>query len=388
MRLELLLPSVDPQEWQVPHQCPYAGCGGRHFRLHQVVDKPVRDTVYRPVTARRYQCLRCRRTFRVYPTGIKRAPTSQRVKGLAVMLYLLGLSYGAVALALDALGAYLCKSQVYAAVQAAAQQVPGMKRRHVFASLNTPALGADVTSVKCRGKWLALGLSVDPLTGLVLTVDRLPAEDAQLLETWLKPIATAVGAQLLVSDDADSFKTVADQLGLDQQVCKAHVVRNTDALVESLSPTAEQDADGSLAALGVSATQAAADVKRLGELVHSRQPEQATELAQLAARYAPARSPRPGQPFSLAYRLRLLFLDRWNLWRRLTRYRTWRGPAGEQLDGTNNACERGIGWWIKERYRSMRGYKRPQSAVNVSRLLAWCGNHLGRGGADLARLMA
>lgn len=388
MRLELLLPSVDPQEWQVPHQCPYAGCGGRHFRLHQVVDKPVRDTVYRAVTARRYQCLRCRCTFRVYPTGIKRAPTSQRVKGLAVMLYLLGLSYGAVALALDALGAYLCKSQVYAAVQAAAQQVPGMKRRHVFASLNTPALGADVTSVKCRGKWLALGLSVDPLTGLVLTVDRLPAEDAQLLETWLKPIATAVGAQLLVSDDADSFKTVADQLGLDQQVCKAHVVRNTDALVESLSPTAEQDADGSLAALGVSATQAAADVKRLGELVHSRQPEQATELAQLAARYAPARSPRPGQPFSLAYRLRLLFLDRWNLWRRLTRYRTWRGPAGEQLDGTNNACERGIGWWIKERYRSMRGYKRPQSAVNVSRLLAWCGNHLGRGGADLARLMA
>jgi hypothetical protein len=50
--------------------------------------------------------------------------------------------------------------------------------------------------------------------------------------------------------------------------------------------------------------------------------------------------------------------------------------------------ERAIGWWLKERYRSMRGYKRPQSAVNVSRLLAWCGNHLGRGGADLAALLA
>src|SRR5260221_8056038 len=143
MRLELLLPPVDPEEWEAPSLCPYAGCGGRHFRLHQVVGKPVRDTIYQAVTARRYQCLRCRRTFRVYPTGVKRAPTSQRVKGLAVMLYLLGLSYGAVALALDALGAYLCKSQVYEAVQAAAKQV---------------------TSVKCGGKWLALGLSVDPLT--------------------------------------------------------------------------------------------------------------------------------------------------------------------------------------------------------------------------------
>ncbi len=388
MRLELLLPPVDPEEWQVPSLCSYAGCGGRHFRLHQVVGKPLRDTVYQTVTARRYQCLRCRRTFRVYPTGVKRAPTSQRVKGLAVMLYWLGLSYGAVALALDALGAYLCKSQVYEAVQAAAKQVPGMKRRQVFGAIRTAALGADVTSVKCRGKWLALGLSVDPLTGLVLSVDRLPSQEAQLLQTWLTPIAAAVGAQLLVSDDADGFKLAADRLGLDQQVCKAHVVRNTDALVENLTPAVGRDADGSLAALGVSPAQAAADVKRLGELVHSRQPQQAVELADLAARYAPARSPRTGQPFSLAYRLRLLFLDRWNLWGRLTRYRTWRGPAGEQLDGTNNACERGIGWWIKERYRSMRGYKRPQSAVNVSRLLAWCGNYLQSGGADLARLMA
>jgi hypothetical protein len=47
-----------------------------------------------------------------------------------------------------------------------------------------------------------------------------------------------------------------------------------------------------------------------------------------------------------------------------------------------------MGWWIKERYRTMRGYKRRKSAVNVSRLLAWCGNHLERGGADLALLMA
>jgi hypothetical protein len=119
---------------------------------------------------------------------------------------------------------------------------------------------------------------------------------------WLAPIITAVGAKLLVSDDADPFKTAADQLGLDQQVCKAHphlrwgrcVVRNTDALVESLTPAVGRDADGSLAALGVSPAQAVADVKRLGELVHRRQPEQAAELADLAARYAPARSPRPG----------------------------------------------------------------------------------------------
>jgi len=108
----------------------------------------------------------------------------------------------------------------------------------------------------------------------------------------------------------------------------------------------------------------------------------------LHARYQRAAPPKKGEPASVAYRMRMLFLDRWNLWRRLTRYRTWQGPHGERIDGTNNNAERGIGWWIKERYRTMRGYKREKSAVNVSRLLAWCGNHLDRGGADLALLLA
>jgi len=36
----------------------------------------------------------------------------------------------------------------------------------------------------------------------------------------------------------------------------------------------------------------------------------------------------------------------------------------------------------------MRGYKRITSAVNVCRLLAFCGDFLGRGGLDLATIVA
>src|SRR5207248_10788139 len=95
--------------------------------------------------------------------------TSQRVKGLVVMLYLLGLSYGATSLALEALGVYLCKSRVSDAVQEAAKRVPGLKREQVFAEVRTPALGGDLTSVKCQGEWLALGITVDAISGLALT---------------------------------------------------------------------------------------------------------------------------------------------------------------------------------------------------------------------------
>jgi transposase-like protein len=112
MRLHLILPGVEPTLFQEPSVCPYKRCRGKHLEYHQEVVKPLKDTRYEAVSAHRYRCLRCKRTWRVYSQGITRAQTSQRVKGLAVLLYLLGLSYGAVPLALDALGAYMAKSSV------------------------------------------------------------------------------------------------------------------------------------------------------------------------------------------------------------------------------------------------------------------------------------
>ncbi len=305
-----------------------------------------------------------------------------------MLLYLLGLSYGAVSLALESLGVPLSKTEVYETVQAVAARVPGLKREQVFQGVKTNALGGDLTSVRCAGQWLHLGLTVDSLSGLALTIDEVSAEDAQTLKAWMiEPIAASVGAQVLVSDDADGFKTAADELGLLHQVCKSHVKRNTEALIEDLRPLVAKDSDGSLQAIGVESAQALADLARLGELISSRQPEQGSELESMHRRYLAAAPPKKGSIASLAYRLRLLYLDRWNLWSRLTRYRKWCGPHEEQLDGTNNACERAIGWWIKERYRSMRGYKVPENAVRVSRLLAWCGNFLNSGGANLATLL-
>lgn len=106
-----------------------------------MVSKQLRDTVYPLVKAYRYQCLRCQRTWRVYPQGVSGAQTSQRVKGLAVLLYLLGLSYGATSLALEALGVCRGKTRVYDVVQAAAERAPGMTRTAVFSGIRTPALG-------------------------------------------------------------------------------------------------------------------------------------------------------------------------------------------------------------------------------------------------------
>ena len=54
MRFRLILPQVRPSEVAPLSVCPYEGCDGAHFRLHQRVHKPLRDTVYGEVTVARY----------------------------------------------------------------------------------------------------------------------------------------------------------------------------------------------------------------------------------------------------------------------------------------------------------------------------------------------
>ena len=57
-----------------------------------------------------------------------------------------------------------------------------------------------------NGEWLTLGISVDPVNGISLSIDNLPGEDAEQLKQWLEPILNTVDADVLVTDDADAFK--------------------------------------------------------------------------------------------------------------------------------------------------------------------------------------
>ena len=287
MRFKLILAIIDPEQFEEPDHCIDSKCSGKRFLPWQEVKKNVGDSEYEEVIARRYKCLRCGRTFRVYPQGVQKGQISQRVKDTGVMWYLVGLSYGAVVIMLEALGVYLSKSSIYRTVQATAEAVPGMKRTELLQGYRTKAIGGDLTSVKCKGQWLPIGVIVDSINGLVLCIDHLDGEDAQTLKDWVEPIADQVRAHTLVTDDADAFKEVADRSGLDHQVCKSHVVRNTEELIASLSLAVQSRPETPcLAGLHLEASQALADLHRLRELIHSRQPEQQAEVQALYERCA------------------------------------------------------------------------------------------------------
>lgn len=265
---------------------------GLRFYPRQEVKKRIVDGQYPEVSAWRYESAQCGCTFRVYPEGVNQAQISKRVNGMAVMLYVLGLSYGAVEIVLYSLGIGIGKSSVYRAVQSVAEKVPGMKKEKLLDGYRTKAVGADITSIRCNGQWIPIGIVVDATNGIVLSIDELPGEDAEQLKAWLEPILDAV--------EADAFKKVSDETGRSQQVCKSHVGRNTDALVDELSAIVRTGQDYSLNVIGITPEQALAELAALKTMIHTRLPEDQSKLEEIYLRYANASKPGKGKKHDLA----------------------------------------------------------------------------------------
>lgn len=111
------------------------------FIPRQEVRKQIVDAEHREVTAWRCAWIQCGHIFRVYPKGVSQKQISKCVNGIAVMLYVLGLSYGAVEIVLSSLGMGIGKTSVLRAVQPVVRQVPGLKREKLLGGYQTKRLG-------------------------------------------------------------------------------------------------------------------------------------------------------------------------------------------------------------------------------------------------------
>jgi transposase-like protein len=373
MRLQVLLPRVQPDVYVEPESCPY-GCGGSYFHPHgaQGVVKPLRDTQYSEVRVYRRTCMRCGRTFRVYPQGVSAgAQQSERVKGVTVLLYMLGLSYGAVEDFTHALGCGVGKTTVYNNVQAAGEAARKRVRHNVQTGGQRKVIGVDGTFVKVKGESVGIEVVVDDASGELLGLEIVTSENsAEILEV-IQEVAELVDAEVLVSDDHGAYQEVVDEIGTEHQICRNHAKRNVDELTASIR---KQLAHSTPPPAGCELTedQVLADLDTLQQLIRERPPDGEVQLEAMYDRYKTVPKPPPHTRHSPWYRARMLVTRLWNRWRNLTL-----DQRRDDLDGTNNSSERLIGWWIKERYRTMRGYKREASIKNVVHLTALLGAYSG-----------
>jgi len=374
MRIKVRLPKINAEKPKEPEICQYEGCGGKRFKAHgkKGEEKPVRDLKYEEVKSYRYKCMKCRRTFRVYPAGVSQAEQSDQLKGISVLLYVLGLSYGGVADFLMALGVAIGKTTVYLNVQTAGVKSRSRQQEKVKRGGKRGAIGTDGTYVKIKGEKVGVQVVVDDANGELLGIDIIVSENVEEVLDKIAEIAEQVEAEVLISDDLDTYKEVADQLGLDHQICRSHVKRNVDDLAEKLEEQLKKKEPEPIG-LDSSQEQLAEDLKTLQNLVRERPEDAMIQLKQLYGRYKDVPHPGIGQRHDVWYRTRMLVTRLLDRWERLTL-----DQKQDDLDGTNNRCERLIGWWIKERYRTMRGYKRTRSVINVAVLTASMGANSGR----------
>jgi len=382
MRIRVRLPEVQPNRYNKPTHCPQEGCGSVQFKRHGVQGeaKAVRDPQVSEVVAYRWRCLRCGKTFRVYPHGVGREQQSDRLQALSVLLYVLGLSYGGVEDLLSALGVPLGKTAVYTNVQAAGMAARQQQRQLLLRGGKRAVIGSDGTYVKVKGQEVGVQVVVDDRDSTLLGLEIIVSENAEEVLSVVRAVAEQVQAEVLVSDDLDTYKRVADDLDLEHQICRSHVKRNVDALAEELREQLKAK-EALPAGVDSSPERLAQDLEQLQQLVRERPSDAEARLEQLYGRYQRAPQPKAGKRHTVWFRMRMLITRLWERWPRLTLDQ--RRP---DLDGTNNSSERTIGWQIKERYRTMRGYKRNESVLNVVTLTAHLAGRSGSG--DMTPLYA
>jgi transposase-like protein len=177
------------------------------------------DTQVHETQAVRYRCTACGRTFRHYPEGVSRYRQSQRVMGLAVLLWTLGLSEWGASHVLHALEAGIHRSSVHRdRLRAGA-----LLQQRTARGGRVRVLGADETGVRLRGQAQIVGFVVDGESGKTVGVDLLVQRDGAAFGRWLERYTRTLGVEVLLTDDLNTYKPVSHQLGLAQQVCLAHV---------------------------------------------------------------------------------------------------------------------------------------------------------------------
>jgi transposase-like protein len=375
MKISLVIPEVNLRPTSRPRACPY--CANPVLHRHGIVRKPIKDHKIRTeVEAHRYKCPSCGRTFRHYPTGVTSKDQSKRTVVLAALMYGLGLSCSAASHLLEALGVQVSQITVWRDAQEAGEAL-GPRRAPAG---RVRVLGADETVFKVRGREVVVGFVVDGQSGKTLGFEVLLQGDGRAFREWLEPYVQELGAEVLISDDNDSYGVASAEMGLSHQLCIAHVRKYLKRRSESILEQAEEEwgyQDGSYDKLEE-------DLKRLRGLLEELPQEGEKRIGQLHREYLWAHSPRKerAKKACAGYRMRMLTLELWNKWRKIRLYLR-RPELG--LDGTNNASERSIGR-SKLRYKTMRGYKSIEGMKNGVALTQWL--YGGDDEHDLAEEMA
>ena len=344
-RVRFTLPQVKHFPDTRPSACVH--CGSVYLNRHGPVTKPINDLYIDEVTAHRYRCCDCGRTFRHYPQGVDGHDQSIRLRALAALSWALGLSLRSVSHLLGALGCDLSRMSVWRDVQqAGTSALRGWLSRDRG---RVRLMGADETVLKVRGIRTVVGFVTDAESGQLAGMDVLVERDSDGFVRWLSGYVSRFGVESMVTDDLNTYKPVVEHLGVDHQVCIAHIRKWVWNRLREIDGWDRY-------------------TTTIWRLI--------TELPRGGGRELLDMEPRVrGQP-----KLHRLVVELSEKWRSLTCHQRVKG-----MPQTNNCTERTIGR-SKIRYKTVRGYKSKEGMMNGLGLTQWVWS--GQEGLDLGELVA
>lgn len=227
--LTLRLPVVKLAPTERPAFCPR--CGWKRLMRWGTPTKAVRDPHVHQVAVQRYRCCRCRHAFRVYPDGVDRATQTQRLRQLAALTWAFGLSTRAVVAVFGAFGLELSRMSVWRDGQELTTQTCQQRQAR-----SVRVLGVDGAGTRVRSQPRGLVVAVDLGRGVPLAVAELDEKDPAAVLAWLEPLVQQLGVEVIVTDDLNGYRRVAEDLGVYHQVCQWHVWRWVGRALTALRP--------------------------------------------------------------------------------------------------------------------------------------------------------
>jgi len=341
----LQLPNVKRKTETRPRKCP--NCQGETFQRWGKVRKPVRDNRYRSVQVYRYRCCHCRHTFRHYPEGVDRADQTQRLRKLAMIFWVLGMSLRSVAIALAPFGVQLSHMSVWRDLQ---EQADLTEKRRRWKPVRV--LGLDGAYVRAGGEVRPVLVAVDLGAEEPVAVGYVDEYNPQAVRRFLEPLVKRLGVSVIVTDDLVHYKTVAQKLDLEHQICQFHVRRWVGRSLKELRDTVPEEWGWV--------------IDEVKHLIAELPIEGSRRLFELWKQIPERRAGRD-QTRSALDQLRLLLIRLSEHW---PNYRVF--DWQEDVPWTNNGTERVIGR-MKMRSRTVRGYK---SQPGMTAALLLCGSTL------------
>jgi len=325
----LKLPDVKSETEARPNRCP--SCKGETFQRWGGSVRRIRDPHVGYALVYRYRCCECGHTFRHYPSGVDQAQQSQRLRKLAALMWVLGLSYRGIEGLLEVFRIRISRMTAWRDVQAWAEQLRQIRKWKAVR-----VLGLDGAYVRAWGEIRPVLVAVDLGEGQPVEIGYVDEYKPEAVKKWLEPLVQRLGVSVIVTDDLAAYKVVAEKLDLEHQICQFHVRRWVGRRLHELKDSLPEQWQGIL--------------QEAGQILQELPVEGSRRLLELWKQIDEPRSGRD-QPNSPVDKLRDLLIRLSNHWENY-RIFDWQ----PEVPWTNNTTEQVIGK-LKVRSRTVRGYK-------------------------------